>query len=257
MKMKLLFIILGIFLTKISVGQHLDKVTEYCKQKDYNKLTEYLDSLQNSDSEKVIKFRVYKEIHREIVNEYFETIFYYEEFMQSNISPNAYSSIPYCINIISNTNNIIYCSLVRQPTEENHDTLVNYFDNAWFSKLKMEYENVFKYSLDISELFDNSIVYGHNCGIVGTQPDSREKIEEYIKESNIEEINKWLNSPNVELQVYACEALYRLKENQISLDKLQLDMIMKIINKKGKIRTCSGCIYKDDKITYVCKDFKF
>ncbi len=251
MKKKLLFIILGLVLSNITIGQTLDRLISFCNLKDYTHLYKMIDSLRES------RVRAGVEIDREIVDNYYETIFYYEEFFKIKENPNVYDVYPYEIKLLSKFGKIIYCNFICNRNKNNPDTLVYYTDSVEFQKMKIKYNEIYNYSIEISQFFDKSVVYGHNCGIVGTQPEPREKIEEFIRTNDIAKINEWLQSPTVELQVYACEALFRMKENGFSLGKEQMRMIMEIINKNGEIRVCGGCIYSNEKISYACKDFKF
>ncbi|MCG8575879.1 MAG: hypothetical protein MI810_13410 [Flavobacteriales bacterium] len=87
-------------------------------------------------------------------------------------------------------------------------------------------------------------VYGTHCGIAGQQPQFRVKIEEWISQEKVAEINEWLNSENKVKNVYAAEAFIRLHNSKkVTLNSRQLAKIRELKSSSEEIFSCSGCIH--------------
>ncbi|MEL6922607.1 MAG: hypothetical protein AAFO94_01075 [Bacteroidota bacterium] len=86
------------------------------------------------------------------------------------------------------------------------------------------------------------IIYGHTCGIAGTPPAYRKKLQDLIAEKDTETLLEWLDAMIPELQVYAAEGIYTLMSQGVDFDKEVYKTLRKLESRNDKISTCSGCI---------------
>jgi hypothetical protein len=68
---------------------------------------------------------------------------------------------------------------------------------------------------------------------------------------------KWLQSTNVETQLYAVEGFYKLKKAGYQIKESELQSIRNVLKKKGTVRTCMGCRYGLNEIQQIAKEFEF
>ncbi len=106
----------------------------------------------------------------------------------------------------------------------------------------------------INEQFGD--VYGTMCGIAGLAPPSRILIEELISEKNIDAIDQWLKSPLSVRNVYAAEAVLRLRDKGVEIPSEIMDIIEGLQVSDRQISTCNGCIYSKRKISAVLKEIQ-
>ena len=101
------------------------------------------------------------------------------------------------------------------------------------------------------------VVYGKSCGWAGIDPPYRDMLNGLISEKNTSELEKWLSSETTEIQVYGVEGFYSLKKKGYKPSEKQLQLIKIIKSKVGNLRTCSGCIYREETIKEAVARFKF
>jgi hypothetical protein len=89
----------------------------------------------------------------------------------------------------------------------------------------------------------------------------RMQLNDFVTKKDQNSILKWLKSANTEKQVYAVEGILKLKESGIKLSKSDLEIIKFIINKKGTMNVCHGCMYSSKEVREVTeriyKEFPF
>lgn len=130
-------------------------------------------------------------------------------------------------------------------------------DKIAYTNFKKEFKTIFLAEVNEKELFITDFVYGTNYGITGMAPRGRISINKLIDEKDKSGILAWLKSTITEKQIYAIDAFYQLKSCGMKLTSKELKMIEFVSNKKGNIKTCSGCTFYDREIKEVTQQFKF
>ena len=136
-------------------------------------------------------------------------------------------------------------------------TIDEYQDDSLFKFLKVKFTEAFKIPLNETQLFNNSIVFGMACGRVGIDPDEKVEIDNLVRAKDRKSLRRWLQSTNVEKQIYGVSGFYQLRQKGLTLTSDELNMINAIITKKGTIYVCSGCDHSRQEIASVVKGFKF
>ena len=87
------------------------------------------------------------------------------------------------------------------------------------------------------------IIYGTFCGYNGGVLKERERIEEWIKDVRILEIDQWLISPDGAKKAYAIEALLRLSTSEkITLSDEDCWIIKNAMQHNFEVAVCNGCL---------------
>lgn len=206
---------------------------------------------------------------RDLIYEYQEGIFEYKQYKKDKNGNNTSSYDIYQIQLIVSNSKIIYYEYNIQKNkkvkyewsdsytwEPYYVTIEQFKNDIEFELLKDKFKKVFYSDLNENELFIIHYVYGENCGIAGVNSSERIQLNNFVFKKDKNSILKWLKSTNAEKQIYAVEGILKLKELGINLNKAELEMIKYIINKKGTIRMCSGCVYFDMEISKIAKRFE-
>jgi hypothetical protein len=226
----------------LAYSQFSNRILNYCKNKDFVGLETLIDSLHETGNRGGINYSAYTEVNRQIVGNYYETIFNYEE-TESIV-------LEYSIKLISDSNKIIYCKFSKIEFKDKPETVYNFLDEERFLDLKQQYNRAYKKQIKIKNFFIDDIVYGMKCGRAPVPPKYREICEKAITNKDTRLLNNWLVSVITEKQVYAVEALLRLEKSGMTLNPEQKQRIELVRNKKGTIRGCAGCLGRTWKIDY-------
>jgi hypothetical protein len=215
-----------------------------------------LNLLKNETSLSQLKFRVdsltklnrpdkaeYKTNSRtvEILNDYSETSISISVSIPHD-TPVVYRYLPFRFCIINKGDLIVYCKLreVGYYPDEFEKTLFSYDDNKHLSKFHADYESFYSCKINPDDFFLKSDVYGKSCTEFHEPPKSREIIENKIAKKDTTFINSWLGSPTIEKQVYAVEALSRLKRLGMKLSDRQEKLMTFIKNRNVTVSVCNG-----------------
>ncbi len=253
MKKGILIIAMGIFSLSL-FGEKIDSIITVLNQKNYKQLEAYLKRAEVSSKKDEFNFN--EEISRQIIDSFFEKIINVEEWFP-NIKEGSYHGKIYEILILTNGDSIIYAKLVLYPKGPNTNILIQYSDNKLFHQLQKSYSVTYGRKVIIKDFFISYVVYGNRCGRGAVERDYRIRLNKLIESKNIKKLDKWLSSPTAEIQVYAVDGFFQLKEKGYTLTPKELQLINIIKNKKGEIRACSGCIFSSWEITETTEKFKF
>jgi hypothetical protein len=233
----------------IALGQFSNRITNYCKNKDFVGLITLIDSLHETGNRGGINYSAYTEVNRQIVGNYYETILNYEE--------TETIVLEHTIKLISDSNKIIYCKFSKIEFKDKPETVYNFLDKERFLDLKLQYNRAYNKKVNIKDFFIDDVVYGKKCGKAPVPPEYREICEKAIANKNTHLLNNWLVSVNTEKQVYAVEAFLRLEKSGMTLNPEQKQRIDLVKNKKGTLRGCAGCFARtweiDDALKYSLK----
>ncbi len=200
-----------------------DSLVSVLKKKSLPETQTFLTNSKHTGAQPVI--------YRQILGTYFE--YSYE----------ARTSPGYKICLLSEGDKIIYVKVLsaKKKIIEEQDTV----DVKHFYK---NYTTFFEAKIKISDFFVDTVQYGRGCGFAGVDPPLRKKLKTLIATNNHKELSKWLQSPVTEKQLYAVEGFMELEKKGFKLSPLHKKLIDFIKIKKGKVRTCDGCIYSDKEI---------
>jgi hypothetical protein len=260
--MKYLIVLLLSLSSAISVSAQIEKeAAKILRHKDFTRFEKFTDSLNASKG----NVRSHWEYKRELVKGYWEGVFYFERAVKDKANAAIHSIYGFRVNIIATDSTIIYFDLGEKKNKKVVNEWVPYYvstdtfkNEALFTELSISFKNTFHAELNFSELFNLSIVYSDGgCGYAGTQREEKMQLDELVLKKDRAGLQKWLGSSNTETQLYAVAGFYQLKKNGETLTPEEMQMINAVLQKKGAVQTCSGCMYGLDEIKRISKDFKF
>lgn len=202
-------------------------------------------------------------LERDIIDNYSQACYYIGLTIPDR--ENKYISTIYSfrVNLILQDKSIIYYNLGKIPSFWDADfTFIKeeYKDRFEYDMLNTKFRNVFLIDLNLNELFITDIVYGEGCGIGFKPPHERQIMSLLVTYRNINEIRRWLQSSNVEKQIYALSGFYELNKKGYKPFINDRKMIESILNKKGDLNFCYSCEYMTERIEDIVKeefDFQF
>lgn len=258
--MRLLTLTILLFLTQTLFGQLQTDIKNILVTKDFQSFKKYADNISNRQNH----IKAYWEVEREIATGFQERILIVEKSVPEKKDPNISTVYTFRVNLVSTDSVILFYDLMERKSKKVNNEWVEYYPSIYhyqndtlFQKLQAKFFKSFGGHLKKKELFVDSIVYGASCGIVGVDPLEKMYLDHFVKIKNTTSLLKWLQSTNVETQLYAVEGFDKLKKGGYKLKGNELQFIKNVLKKKGTIRTCSGCIYSREEIQQIAKDFKF
>lgn len=242
------------------------------KKKILDLRKEILLSLRNNtinDFESGIE-RIYDEtingglsLERDIIDNYSQACYYIGLTIPDKENKFISTIYSFRVNFILQDKNIIYYNLGKITSFRDADfTFIKeeYKKRFEYDMLNSKFRNVFFIDLNLNELFLTDIVYGEGCGIGFEPPQERLIMSLLVTYKNINEMRRWLQSSNVEKQIYALYGFYELNKKGYKPFINDRKMIESILNKKGDLNFCYSCEYIIERIEDVVKeefDFKF
>lgn len=202
-------------------------------------------------------------LERDIIDNYSQACYYIGLTIPDK--ENKYISTIYSfrVNLILQDKNIIYYNLGKITSFRDADfTFIKeeYRDRFEYDMLNTKFRNVFLIDLNLNELFVTDIIYGEGCGIGFQPPHERQIMSLLVTYRNINEIRRWLQSSNVEKQIYALSGFYELNKKGYKPFINDRKMIESVLNKKGDLIFCYSCEYMTERIEDIVKeefDFQF
>lgn len=243
--MKLTTLIITFFLTAQVIAQPVQKIEQLLKDKNLVPLNSYIDKPQKSN----VDFSW--ETLRTIVGDYQEGIIKIEEMLPANDGTGGNLIINYRVYLLADKNKIFYYKFIKttfknkgsEQWEENNETIDSLKDNTEYSSFENSFSQTYGDTLNHNDLFLTSIVYGSHCGFAGVNPEYMEQLNLLLHNKNVDAIRQWLKSANAEKQLYALKG-YRILVNQdYDLTDEEERIISIVEQKKGRVFTCSGCVY--------------
>lgn len=239
------------------MAQEGEKLSEYCKNFNYKTLVTGLNDYQEKSTEK-IKFKWSNYTDREIVNHYFEQVIKFEKMVQNTENKNSYSVERYKIKLIKDKEgDLAYYKItqIKHVQSNGHwvqnEILISENSNKRLEQVKSDYKKLYAQSLNFNQLFETEITYGNHCGIAGTAPEYRVKLEELIAQKDTAQLVQWLKSATIEIQLYAIDGILTLKDEGVNFNPEVYELIDSIEKKEGTAFTCSGCIHWNEPINEI------
>lgn len=243
--MKLLYSLLFLFATTYSDSQPLQKINQALKGRSIALLDRSITALGKTN------FEISRELQRPIVGDYKADIIDIKEFPLANDTSGSHYINNYAIYLLSENDKIFYCkfsgSLYNNDSTgepQARDTIIeNYTDSLRYASFENEYKEIYYDTINKSDIFLNSFVYGYHCGIAGINPDEANNFDMLLASNNVDEIRHWLKSPNAEKQLYAFRGYKVLVYDGYVLTKEEGKILAYLKHKTGNVSICSGCMY--------------
>jgi hypothetical protein len=259
MNRQLITILLIIFWTSDLFGKVQNDVNKVLASKDFVAFKKYADNLSKREK----RVNSHWEYLRDLTTDFQEGVFVFEKSVPHIVNPSISSVYTFRVRLITTVQSIAYYEFSEEKTEKVGNTWEPYFeiidsfkDDKLFDSLKNSFRGIFQTDLNENELFLTNFVYGEICGYVPMKPKGRQQIDLFVKNKDIDSLLHWLHSANTEKQIYAVDGLCQLKQMGVILNDKDLKIMTFVINKKGTIYFCSGCIRSRQEIKNVTKKFK-
>ncbi len=225
------------------------------KGEDFKDLRKSL-SCKNIDSViAVVKEKKYNlEFQNDLIPNWQSTLIICDSCNQEANMINCY---PHYLRIISFHQEVVYYSFGRNKIFNGASNEI--FQNTLlFDRLAMEFHEVFGSSIDLSELFDNSIIFGSFCGLNDRLLPFRKDMNRFVSRKRIKPLTRWLVSSNFELQMFAIVGFNQLHvKKEIEIPPNTMKIIRYILSRNGKLKYCSGCFVWYEEISNFYEDYKF
>lgn len=255
--MKILITVIIFFFAQRTIGQPIQRITSFLKEKDFISFKNFVDNHPKTNVD------IYWVILRDIIPGYQEGIVKIVEYPLTGRDTD-YTIYNYQIKFLTTDKNFFYYvfdkSYVKQGGEDDGKvfySLVDSFNNtSEYNSFRKAFSEGYKAELDEMELFETSIVYGGACGIAGQPTEYQLKLDSLLKNKDLHTIRNWLKSPNSEKQLYAIQGLNALENSGDKLTPEDIRIIDLISKKNGLVKTCSGCIFSSDTIRNIVMELE-
>jgi len=229
--MRLLTLAILLFLTHTLFGQLQTDIKNILATKDFLSFKKYADNLSNRQT----RIKTYWEVEREIAKGFEERILIVEKSVPEKKDPNISTVYTFRVNLLSTDKTILFYDLMeRRPKKVNNEwveyypTIDTYQNDSLFKILESTFFKSFGGQFKKQNLFTDSIVYGARCGFGGIDPLEKVYLDHFIKVKDKASLLKWLQSTNVETQLYAVEGFYKLKKGGNKVNDNELFFIKNV-----------------------------
>ncbi len=253
-------ILVGLLWTSNIFGQVQNDVKDVLAKKDFVSFMAFTDTLSKREN----KITCHWSIFRDLTTDFKEGVFYINKSVPDTKNPGVSSVYTFRVRLLTTDKTIVYYDLsekrnkkVKKEWVPYYDSLDYYRNDSLFTLLRLSFFKSFDGELNEAELFIDDLVYGQACGIIGDDPNEKMIIDNLVKTKNKVELVKWIKSTNFEKQIYAVDGLYQLKENGTTYTIEELKLIKNVLDKKGTIFHCRGCVHSWTDVRMVTYKFKF
>jgi hypothetical protein len=236
--MKITVLILTLFLSYSLKSQiPVEAFTDALKTKQYSIFEKVFKKALKED--KLIDYS--NSLSREIFEDYKEV--YYDIFDKYPLEGNNHS-----LKIIVKGNKIIYYHFsfvnVERQAEKRIFTTVpidTFIDVSKYNALKTEFRKVYEADLNETDLWTFKIV-GQFCGLRITLENIKDydEMNSLVNSNKRDSLLKWLQSANLEKQMFGLWGYNILIQKQMTLSTLELKLIKVVMTKKAKGNVCGG-----------------
>lgn len=233
-----------LFFSFFAFSQIDEEINKILLKKNFSAFLNFTDRYSTSQGD----INIYKGNIRELVHGFSEAFFTLIKSYPVNKAVNITCESK--IKILTRGKHIIYFHFERkrlQGLPESAtvitDTTYQYFNSQEIAAMNVAFEKVFLIIPDKSDLFIDTIYYGQSCGHSpkGHRPYQGEQIDKWINAVDTANLTRWLQSANMEKQVYAVEGFYSLLFKGVRLSDDIKNMINSFRKKKGTINLCGIC----------------
>ena len=241
-------------------GQLQNDVKESLSKKDFISFNSFADTLSNKKN----NINCHWTIFRDLTADFKEGVLYITKTVPDIKNKGISSVYTYRVRLLTMDKTIIYYELSEKRNKKvmkdwvpYYDSLDYYRNDSLFTLLRQSFFRSFDGELNEVELFVDNLVYGESCGIIGEDPNEKIIIDDLVALKNKVELFNWLKSTNFEKQIYGVDGLYQIKESGTTYTSEELKIIKNVLDKKGTIFHCRGCVHSRTDVRMVTYKFKF
>src|SRR5690554_4031236 len=260
MNRQIVAMLIGLLSTTSLLVPEQNDVNEILANKDFSAFSSYADTSSHREKRVTCHWTIF----RDLTADFKEGVFYITKSVPDAKNIGVSSVYTYRVRLLTTGNRIIYYELSEKRNKKinkewvpYYDTLDYYKNDDLFDLLRQSFIKSFDGELNETELFIDDLVYGQACGIIGEDPKEKMIIDNLVATKNKEELFKWIKSTTFEKQIYAVDGLFQLKESGTIYSAEELTIIKNILNKKGTIFHCRGCVHSWTDVRMVTYKFKF
>lgn len=234
-------IVLSSFYSFAQIDEELNRVLI---KRNFTELVRFVNKSGAEDN----GIRISKGNFREIVGDFSEALFYL--IKRYPVNRVLYNQSKSRVRVLTKGDIIIYYYFeqkhfdkLSEITKEVIDTIYQYSNEDEIAKMNVSFQKSFLTALNTNDLFIDTIYYGQNCGHgpPGMLTDESVIINNWVKTVDTTNLKNWLQSANVERQVYAVYGFYTFLFKGVQLNENVKQMIASVRKKKGKMNICSIC----------------
>lgn len=241
--MKILLIQLMVLGFCSSFGQIEGRLNAILLKRDYNGLVAFIDKYHKEQD----SIKIQHSNRREIIKGFEETVFYIHKSYPGSLHPSITSES--VLKLITRQNQVVYFYLEVKKMEVTLqsivtvvDTVYRFSDNKNMLHLHQGFKETFKAPMDEKDLFVDTIAVGNKCGHwPGETTSQRLQIIEWVLAKDTASLYRWLQSPNVEKQIYAAIGFFQLSKRGMKPGDKARSLILAVSKKKGTAYTCIPC----------------
>lgn len=239
---KIAVLLLLVVVSNVLFAQTMDDLHQSLDGKDFSKLKFLIENIEPSGhcaSPDKMRSRV-------VLKGYDEVIANIVEFVPTPQGKYEGNCNFYQLNLLVKGNEVIGYVLYSKSFDdrpENYLLLRHFSNDDVIMNFRNLYERTFYRKPSLSEFFDDTIVYGSRCGIIGQNPEARDSLDSYIQSKNRKKLFEWLTSPSYEKKLYAYEGYLAMMKKGYVPSKIEKSIINRIGEFSGAVLTCSGCTF--------------
>jgi hypothetical protein len=216
------------------------------KTRNYKNLKNYIDEAAKTN------FQIRWDINRTIIKDYREGVISITEYIPTN-EADVSNVNNYVVEFLASKENIFYYRFAKknlkdlgEKSNKNFDQVLSRLtEEAEYARFEKSFQTLYNDTINHSDLFLTSIVYGSHCGIIGAQPGHAEYMDSIMEVKNLDVVRQWLKSPNAEKQLYAFRAFRILAHEGYTLTDQEAALLKILRQKDASISSCSGCLFMD------------
>lgn len=240
--LKIALLLLLVVFSKVIFAQTMDDLHKSLEGKDFSKLKFLIENIEPSEhclSRDKMRSRV-------VLKGYDEVIANIVEFVPTPQGKYVGNCYFYQLNLLVKGNEVIGYALYSKSFDdrpENYYLRRHYSNDDEIINFRNLYERTFYRKPSLNEFFDDTIVYGSRCGIIGQNPEARDSLDGYIQSRNRKKLFEWLTSPSYEKKLYAYEGYLAMMKMGYLPSRIEKSIVNRLGEFSGAVLTCSGCTF--------------
>lgn len=242
MKFFLSLLFLSLYSNNLFAG-YFENLTNKLETKSFNQLKLFFDSLKNDNQ----NFNFSLNLDRNIIPENFDSRFNFSFISLDSIN-NTQNYESFQLDLLRLGDAIIYYKLkpiinkgILSSTEFNvfSKLKLGVKDEKSLSRLKTEYEKVFKKDFNLEDVFKEKVYFGLDC-FNGQSILSPNFLEKFFNNPDLEWIKNYFKHPLFENKIIALYLCHKLVQKGIDLGDELNEYYLFVLSYKGNIQMCSS-----------------
>lgn len=146
----------------------------------------------------------------------------------------------YHLSLVKKEDKLLYCVLSNYKKQ--HEIV---FDESGIIEYLDYFNSIFKTSKSLQDFkleIDCIVLFSDGCGFSGEPTKDWIKMEKFVQNKKVKGIRNYLNSLDVESQIYGIIGMYKLRKKGVKLSAKDQQTIDYLIERNSKVYTCMGCL---------------